>query len=334
MLIPSKEHFAGCLIGQCLGDALGFPVEGYPRSVCSRYVEELKAGTSPQGRYPFPFGQYTDDSQLARELIISIVERGEFDPARYADRIREMFSHHRVVGGGRATTQAALRLAQGVPWEKSGTPSPSAGNGSAMRAGPIGLFFFDDPDALTSAAHDQGRITHTDSRCSAGAVAIACSVAQALQGDPIVPHRFLGTISNLAKKIDPSVAQAVEYLEGCFDLEPRNAFETLARKGYVPENSDDWQGITPFVTGSVMWSIYAFLKNSFSYVDTIHTAIAVGGDVDTTSAMAGAISGAYLGLEAIPPALAEHITDQGEWRIHELKNLAYSLYDLKVRSLA
>ncbi len=25
-----RERFSGCLIGQCLGDALGFPVEGLP----------------------------------------------------------------------------------------------------------------------------------------------------------------------------------------------------------------------------------------------------------------------------------------------------------------
>jgi hypothetical protein len=30
---PRKEQFEGCLIGQCLGDALGAPVEGSARSV-------------------------------------------------------------------------------------------------------------------------------------------------------------------------------------------------------------------------------------------------------------------------------------------------------------
>lgn len=28
-----KQQFSGCLIGQCLGDALGFPVEGYPPEI-------------------------------------------------------------------------------------------------------------------------------------------------------------------------------------------------------------------------------------------------------------------------------------------------------------
>ena len=138
-----KEQFSGCLIGQCLGDALGFPVEGYPPSVCQKYVTEtIKIGGSGDcGRGPFPFGQYTDDSQLARELIQSYVACEGFSPDDYASRIAAIFAQERIVGRGRATDAAARRLIQGVSWEESGTPPPSAGNGSAMRAAPIGLFF-------------------------------------------------------------------------------------------------------------------------------------------------------------------------------------------------
>ena len=38
--LPTKEQFEGCLIGQCVGDALGFAVEGQPPAVCRGYVEE------------------------------------------------------------------------------------------------------------------------------------------------------------------------------------------------------------------------------------------------------------------------------------------------------
>jgi len=90
-----------------------------------------------------PFGQYTDDTQLARELLRSLVERRRFDPADYAARIARLFTEGHVVGQGRATEAAADRLAAGVPWDEAGTPSPAAGNGSAMRAAPIGLMLFD-----------------------------------------------------------------------------------------------------------------------------------------------------------------------------------------------
>jgi ADP-ribosylglycohydrolase len=53
--------------------------------------------------------------------------------------------------------------------------------------------------------------------------------------------------------------------------------------------------------------------------------------VDTTAAMACAISGAFLGLEAIPNQLAEFLNDRGSWRLGELIKLADNCYQLKVK---
>ncbi|MDQ4001751.1 MAG: ADP-ribosylglycohydrolase family protein, partial [Actinomycetota bacterium] len=167
--LPTKEQFEGCLIGQCVGDALGFVVEGQPPEVCRAYVEEAldKGHPGDRRRWKYDFGQYSDDSQLARELLQSYAACGRYDPEDYARRIAAIFSEGRIVGRGRATEEAAVRLGQGVPWQEAGTPPPSAGNGSAMRAGPVGLLFFDDLPLLAQAAHDQGVITHRDARCSA-----------------------------------------------------------------------------------------------------------------------------------------------------------------------
>jgi hypothetical protein len=157
----SGRPLAGCLIGQCLGDALGFIVEGQPTTACSSYVDDVvRTGNVRQlGRGRYPFGQYSDDSQLARELVLSIVDRGKFDAVDYADRIAALFREDRIVGRGLATQAAADRLIRGIPWNEAGAPPPSAGNGSAMRAGPVGLFCFGYSDDLVRTAHDQGRIT-------------------------------------------------------------------------------------------------------------------------------------------------------------------------------
>ncbi len=50
--------------------------------------------------------------------------------------------------------------------------------------------------------------------------------------------------------------------------------------------------------------------------------------MDTTAAMAGAISGAYLGLDAIPEHLAFRLTDQGTWGYKELTELANQCYEI------
>jgi ADP-ribosylglycohydrolase len=328
-----ERRYSGSLIGQCLGDALGFIVEGEPPEICRKYVEKtLKAGRIGEyGRTPFPFGQYSDDSQLARELLQSYAECGGFDPREYARRIAMIFVENRIVGRGRATEQAAWRLAAGVPWDEAGTPSPSAGNGSAMRAGPIGLLFFDDPEEMVRAAHNQGRITHRDPRCSAGAVAIAGAVAMAVRGGEIEAGRFLSQLAEWAALFEGSVVDALRQLVEWVPLPPKEVATLVSGIGHNPDYPAEVRGISPFVTTSVLWSLYSFLRSPNDYRETVRTAIAVGGDVDTTAAMAGAISGAYLGLDAIPESWARRVTDRGSWGYDELVGLARRCHELKAR---
>ena len=336
MNIPKQEQFTGCLIGQCLGDALGFPVEGYPEAVCKDYADTLiERGPAIKAvRQGFRFGQYTDDSQLARELLLSYTACRGFNPEDYARRIADIFSQGLIVGGGRATWEASARLNQGIPWNEAGTPSPSAGNGSAMRAGPIGLICFDNVKDLIRTAHDQGRITHQDPRCSAGAIAIAGSVSLVVQEKRIDHRRFLSDISRWVSPFDTILAQAAKSLADWVELEPEETMKAIVNAGYAPGYTHDWHGVSPFVTTSVLWSLYAFLHTPASYMDTIHTAIAVGGDVDTTAAMAGSISGAYLGISGIPRDLAVLVNDQGSWGYSQLIDLAQRCYAIKTGKMS
>ena len=334
--VPTRAQYQGCLVGQALGDALGFVVEGQPHTFCRRYVEERLGGgrIGDLGRGPFPLGQYSDDTQLARELLLSYAERGRFDPEDYARRIAAIFSEGRIVGRGKATEEAAKRLARGVPWSEAGTPPPSAGNGSAMRAGPIGLLFYDEPDGLVRAAHEQGFITHRDPRCSAGAIAIAGAVALALSESSVERLDFLGRLSELTVRMKAPFADDLMRLSGWVTLPPEQAVSHISRVGLERKLDEGWDEITPFVVPSVLWSLYSFLRSPDDYWQTICTAIAVGGDVDTTAAMAGAISGAHLGLTAIPRKLAGRLTDQGSWGFSDLTDLANKCYDVKHRQPA
>src|SRR5262249_23617542 len=120
LLIPMQrslaDALAGCLLGQALGDALGFIVEAAPPDVAEEYVEEcLQRGRAGDRAHPdFPFGQYTDDTQLARELLCSLRDIGGWDPADYARRIGALFRDGRAVGSGPGTRSTAERLLAGT----------------------------------------------------------------------------------------------------------------------------------------------------------------------------------------------------------------------------
>jgi ADP-ribosylglycohydrolase len=327
------DRFAGCLVGQALGDALGFVVEGRDPDTCGRYVEEA---VRPRrlGRYRsvgHPLGQYSDDTQLARELASSLVACGGFAPGDYAGRVARLFTEGRIVGPGQTTAQAAYRIARGTPWDEAGTPPPAAGNGSAMRAAPVGLLLAHDPEAMIRMAHDQGRVTHRDPRCSAGAVAVAGATALAVIHGPPEPAVLCRTLAEWTRPFDPILAAAITELPRWVEEPLPRAASRIARVGLDPSHPDDrdgWGGIAPFVTPSVLWSLYAVLRCPGDYWETICTAIAVGGDVDTTAAMAGAISGAAVGLRGIPEDLARLVTDQGSGGHALLVELAGSLHDL------
>jgi ADP-ribosylglycohydrolase len=215
MAAPRKDQFSGCLIGQCLGDALGAPVEGQQPQITAGYINAFLRTSlvGSFGRPGYQFGQYTDDSQLARELMQSYAACGQFDPEDYARRIAAIFTTGRIVGPGAATANAAFRLAKGVSWQEAGTAPPSAGNGSAMRAAPLGLFFHADIERLIVTAQEQGWITHQDPRCSAGAVAIAGATALALGPGPIDSAVFLTQLAGWAGIIEPSFGEALERLK-------------------------------------------------------------------------------------------------------------------------
>jgi ADP-ribosylglycohydrolase len=327
-----KKRFAGCLLGQAVGDAMGFIVEGQPPATCLAYVDNVIRPQQFGGcfRGPFPIGQYTDDTQLARELARSCVERHGFDPADYATRIALLFAGGQIVGRGLATEQAACNIANGISWDEAGVPAPSAGNGSAMRSAPIGLLYAHDPEAMIRAAHDQGRITHCDPRCSAGSIAIAGAVAIALNEEGEVDaHSFCHQLSEWTYPYDSSFGEALQSLHSWLSEQPRLILKRIRQVGLEPEYmDDDWEGISPFVTSSVLWSIYSFLRSPDDYWEVICTAISAGGDVDTTAAMSGAIAGTRVGLNGIPKSAKCLITDQGTWGHEELITLAHDLFQL------
>jgi ADP-ribosylglycohydrolase len=111
-------------------------------------------------------------------------------------------------------------------------------------------------------------------------------------------------------------------------LPPAEAARHLHESGMDPAHVERWQGISAFVTPSVVWSLYAFLRSPDDYWETICTAIGVGGDTDTMAAIAGAISGARGGVDMLPGGLLARLSDRGEWGADALTELAQSCAEI------
>jgi len=127
---------------------------------------------------------------------------------------------------------------------------------------------------------------------------------------------------------DEHFAEHVLQLTNWLKLAPQEAAPTISRRASA-DFLDDWRWISPFVIPSVLWSLYSFLRTPEDYWETVCTAILAGGDVDATAAMAGAISGANVGLKRLPVDLARQVNDQGQWAFGELVDLSNRCHRIK-----
>lgn len=331
----SEDAFLGSMIGQCVGDALGFLVEKRHAKVCKAFVDEfVLTNTIPtliriEG---LTFGQYSDDSQLARETYVSLIQAGgKLDPVVYGLRIGCLFQpdHYRIIGYGYTTACAGKALFMGKHYSTTGSLTAS-GNGSAMRSGPIGLLLSRKPLAqVVETARLFSSITHASDACKDGSVAIAVGTraAMATRTIPFDVDRFVAHIASFIGTDDykAEILNLPALLIGASDDAAKT--HIIAYGDRMDEMK--WERrISPGVRQSSLWALYSFCKYPDDYVNCIATSIACGGDVDTTAAMAGALVGSRLGYAHIPPVWRDTLHDLEDWKLEDLTALVKTAYEL------
>jgi ADP-ribosylglycohydrolase len=322
---------AGSLVAQALGDALGFLVEGHAPDVCAPYASEVFSSDDPPARrrWGFAFGQYSDDTQLARELALSLASTRTFVPEDFSARVAGLFANETIVGRGRATEAAARRIIAGVPWDRAGEPSPSAGNGAAMRAGPVG-FLSVSRDQMIRIADDSARVTHLDMRSRAAAVLVALVVSHAIRHGPTVcSPAWFDALARAVDAQDARLASGIRKMREWVGADPVAVADEITRWSQPPLGAahgfELWHGISPFATASVLYALFAYVRAPAEPEEVLRVAVAVGGDVDTTAAMAGAMVGAAVGLGGLTPRLsrwAQLLNDQGAFGLDDLVTVA------------
>jgi len=328
------DSFIGSLIGQCVGDALGFIVEGRDTSTCQDFISRFMTQPSTphwQRCKEYIFGQYSDDSQLARETYVAFVQnKGKLDPMVYSLRIALFFQpgNYRIVGYGYTTAKAGEALWMGQHYESTGNKE-TTGNGSAMRSAPIGLLTHKWPiKDVIQITLELSKITHASESCMNGSVAIALATrfAMASKNKTFDGNLYLKsiashmTLSHYATEMRNIITLLKENTSDYIVLEHIKAYG-------ISHGEPQWNGISVGVLQSTLWALYSFCKYPDNYVHCISNAIACGGDVDTTAAMAGTLSGARLGLSSIPSVWAEAIHDIDSWTYKDLRHLVERAYE-------
>jgi ADP-ribosylglycohydrolase len=287
-MLTAAKTLSG-LMGLCVGDALGVPVEFTSRA------ERVKSPVTTMvgyGTWNQPPGTWSDDSSLTFCLAESLCRGYSLDAiansfwrwykAGYWTPRGELFDI------GTTTHAAIMRLKQGIlPQDAGGKIENTNGNGSLMRILPMAychqILTFDE---LISRVHDVSGITHAHPR-SLMACGIYISIAVALLegADPQAAYlQGLNKVQTIYSARDFLLEKPLfsRVLSGEIANLP---VEEINSGGYVIDTLE-----------ASLWC----LLNSSSYADAVLTAINLGGDTDTTAAVTGGLAGIYYGIENIP----------------------------------
>ncbi|MDZ7960490.1 MAG: ADP-ribosylglycohydrolase family protein [Aulosira sp. DedQUE10] len=287
-MLTAAKTLSG-LMGLCIGDALGVPVEFTSRT------ERLKSPVTSMlgyGTWDVPAGTWSDDSSLTFCLAECLC--AEFSLDAIANSFWRWYNesywtpHGDVFDIGNTTFLAIVNWKQGtLPRKAGGTSEKSNGNGSLMRILPMAychkILTFSE---LISRVHDVSAITHAHAR-SLMACGIYISIAVALLEGADPQAAYLQSLNKLE-----TIYSLREYL-----LEkPHFARIYSGEIGKLPVQEINSGGYVIDTLEASLWC----LLNTSSYSEAVLKAVNLGGDTDTTAAVTGGLAKIYYGMEKIP----------------------------------
>lgn len=297
-----NAKFVGAMVGAALGDAIG--EVAFQRTRKERLLAQIERLDTLT---------YTDDTAMAIALADHLTAIGDVNGQRLGDTFREHFEREPWRGYGPGPPAIFVRVAQsGIPYEAAARTlyngQGSLGNGAAMRITPLALFFY-DADALAEKARASAVVTHTHPVGIDGAVFQARAVTSAISRDPAENFDVVGFVEDLilfARTLEMRVK--LEHVRTLIQGEA--SFAEAAQR----------LGLSVAVHESMPFALYCFLRHANDYRECLFAAILNGGDRDTMGAMAGAISGAYLGSDVIPSRWRNKLESR-----HAIETLAHRL---------
>lgn len=307
----------GCIVGLAVGDALGYPAEFRTRA-------DVQQALGPAGIQDFvsqkderfsrpiilgpkhPPGTFTDDTQMSLAVLEGLLEAGERDLEDLMAAVARRFvawskSRDNDRAPGETCMTGCHNLEAGVPWRQANVPN-SKGCGSAMRVAPIGLYFSGDLQRAMEIARAQSLMTHGHPAALEGAAAAAAMVALALKDTPPdLMHRIIEEQTRgRCRDFDEVWARVPDVI----DLPPEEVLvDGVLGEGWVAEEA-------------AASALYCYWRHERSFAECVLSAANTDGDSDSIAAIAGSISGARLGIHAIPERWRDGVEDAG--RLHGL----------------
>lgn len=298
------DHFQGALLGLALGDALGAAFEGGPMERLTwRLIGRTREG----------FTRWTDDTRMSLDIAESILACPNLDTVDLARRFAAGYHWSRGYGPGAA--RVLKQIARGTPWQEANRhyyKDGSFGNGAAMRAPVIGLYFANRPSDLVNATKASAEITHAHQLGMEGAVVIAKATAAAVQGAG--PDEILSVAADAGRM--PLFRSRFEIATEWHSSSKMPSAKEVARQ----------LGNGIAATESCVTAVYVATRFQHSpFLQMLDFIKAIKGDVDTIGAMAGALWGASRGAGDLPQEKLDRLE-----KMEMIKSVAAQLHQVVI----
>ncbi|XP_077992164.1 ADP-ribosylhydrolase ARH3-like [Glandiceps talaboti] len=271
--------------------------------------------------------QFAGDTAMARSIAESLIKNKGYNARDIAGRFAREYVREPFRGYGRTVVTVFDKLLDPSledvykPAKDQFDGKGSYGNGGAMRVAPVALFAYHDFEEMQRIAKETTLLTHSHCYGYNGAILQCAAVHLALRhdGSPLDSEKFINTLVEYMDVIEGEHSQRVDKEESdvipsekmtikpyCVKL--KKVRDLMADQEPTIDTVVEMLGNGISAHKSVPTAIYSFLHclkptpntSTNGLVRTITHAISLGGDTDTIATMAGAIAGAYYGMESIP----------------------------------
>jgi ADP-ribosyl-[dinitrogen reductase] hydrolase len=265
------DRALGAYLGLAIGDALGATVE-FLTAAEIRKDYGVHTRMIGGGWLKLKPGQVTDDTELALAVGRAMVATGGWDATAACQQFAAWLKGVPVDVGN--TTRRGIRRFIVEGSTQAMFHEGDAGNGACVRNLPVALASLDNPDRLAAWTQGQCHITHNHPLSDAAAIALGRMTQRLIAGGGVIAAR--------------------EEAKVLVEAHPQFRFERFRGPA----------------SGYIVDTVCTVLQRYF-LTDSVRTCLIetvnLGGDADSTGALAGMLAGATYGAATIPKAWRDRL---------------------------
>ncbi|MGD1920958.1 MAG: ADP-ribosylglycohydrolase family protein [Pleurocapsa sp.] len=243
---------------------------------------------------------YTDDTVMGISIVDTLKKYEQIDQGYIDQMLAQRYKEEPNCGYGSNAARTLRKISDKADWKQLAINAfsgvGSMGNGGAMRAAPIGAYFFDDYQKVAHQAKVSCEVTHAHPDAQAGTIAIAVAAAYCVR-------QRLGLLPFNSDKLLETVIKLTPQSDTLSRIKRANQIPFDSRLDYVISLLGNGSHLCSYDTVPI--ALWFMAGRECSFENTLWNSVAVLGDRDTICAIVGSLMALVVGREKLPKTWIE-----------------------------